>query len=123
MNFSRKYYPSQIDERTEQTITFPVKTYTNGNHGSVQPHRNYFTKENFEVMRIGLENYVMDKGTVIREELLREATPYDLNEKQLGYIVSYSERRYGFLCSFIYRKDYYITTVDTMKKLTGIIIR
>ena len=34
-----------IDERTEQTITFPVKTY--------------FTKEHFETMRIGLENYVM----------------------------------------------------------------
>ena len=112
-----------IDERTEQTITFPVKTYVNGSHGSVQPRRNYFTKEHFETMRIGLENYVMDKGTVIREELLREATPYDLTEKQLGYIVSYSERRYGILCSFIYKKDYYITTVDTMKKLTGVMIR
>ena len=110
MNFSRKYYPSQIDERTEQTITFPVKTYTNA-AGHCRTHRNYFTKENFEVMRIGLENYVMAKGTVIREELLRDATPYDLTEKQLGYIVSYSERRYGVLCSFIYRKDYYLSLI------------
>ena len=107
------------DERTEQTITFPVKTYVNGSHGSVQPHRNYFTKEHFETMRLALEEYVKEKGTVIREELLREGTPYDLTERQLGYIVSYSERRYGELCSFIYKKDYYITTVETMKKLTG----
>ena len=45
---------------------------------------------------------------------------YDLTERQLGYIVSYSERRYGELCSFIYKKDYYITTVENMKKLTGV---
>ena len=110
-----------IDERTEQTITFPIKTYRSGeNHRTVKPVRNYFTKAHFETMRLALENYVKGKGTVIREELLREGTPYDLTERQLGYIVSYSERRYGELCSFIYKKDYYITTVDNIKKLTGV---
>tara|TARA_R100001530_G_C4296167_1_gene149286 strand:- start:540 stop:881 length:342 start_codon:yes stop_codon:yes gene_type:complete len=107
------------DIRTEQTITFPVKTYTSGNHKGVHNVRNYFTKAHFETMRLALEKYVTEKGTVIREELLREGTPYDLTERQLGYIVSYSERRYSVLCSFIYKKDYYITTVETMKKLTG----
>ena len=108
------------DKRTEQTITFPVKTYASGRNGAtVKPVRNYFTKEHFETMRIALENYVKDKGTVLREDLLREGTPYDLTERQLGYIVSYSERRYGELCSFIYKKDYYITTVNKIKQLTG----
>ena len=109
------------DIRTEQTITFPIKTYRSGeNHRTVKPVRNYFTKAHFETMRVALENYVKGKGPVIREELLREGTPYDLTERQLGYIVSYSERRYGELCSFIYKKDYYITTVENMKKLTGV---
>ena len=109
------------DIRTEQIITFPVKTYRSGTNGTtVKPVRNYFTKEHFEVMRIALEKYVRDNGTVLRENLLREGTPYDLTERQLGYIVSYSERRYGELCSFIYKKDYYITTVENMKKLTGV---
>jgi hypothetical protein len=109
------------DERTEQTITFPVKTYTSGqNHRTVKPVKNYFTKAHFETMRIALEEYVKEKGTVLREELLREGTPYDLTERQLGYIVSYSERRYEELCSFIYKKNYYITTVENMKKLIGV---
>ena len=105
---------------SRETITFPVKTYASGKNGlTIKPVRNYFTKEHFETMRLALEHYVKDKGTVFREDLLREGTPYDLTERQLGYIVSYSERRYGELCSFIYKKDYYITTVENMKKLTG----
>ena len=105
----------------EKTITFPVKTYRSGTNGvTVKQVRNYFTKDHFETMRLAIEEYVRGKGTVLREDLLREGTPYDLTERQLGYIVSYSERRYGELCSFIYRKDYYITTVENMKKLTGV---
>ena len=106
---------------SRETITFPVKTYASGRQGqTIKPIRNYFTKEHFETMRIALENYVKEKGTVLREDLLREGTPYDLTERQLGYIVSYSERKYGELCSFIYNKDYYITTVENIKKLTGV---
>tara|TARA_R100000742_G_C4258150_1_gene76006 strand:+ start:547 stop:879 length:333 start_codon:yes stop_codon:yes gene_type:complete len=104
----------------EETITFPVKTYRSGTNGAtVKPVRNYFTKDHFETMRLAIEEYVNSRGTVLREDLLREGTPYDLTERQLGYIVSYSERRYGELCSFVYNKQYYITTVKNIKKLTG----
>jgi len=102
-------------------FTFPVVKNKSG-----KQIRNYFTKDHFETMRIGLEKYVKERGIVIREELLREATPYYLTNKQLGYVVAYSEKYnkrnelQGGICSFIFSKNYYITTVEKLKEFMGI---
>ena len=101
-------------------FTFPVAKGKGGNQ-----IRNYFTKDHFETMRIGLEKYVKEQGIVIREELLSEATPYYLTNKQLGYVVAYSEKYnkrnelQGGICSFIFNKNYYITTVKNLKQFMG----
>ena len=89
-------------------------------------NRCYFSKTGFEDMRNRIEKYVYQKGTVMREDVIRDiqgtignssyTTP--MTNRQLGYIVKYSEKQ-GEITSFIHNNNYYLTTVDNLKKLIG----
>ena len=89
-------------------------------------NRCYFSKTGFEEMRNRIEKYVYQKGTVMREDVIRDiqgtignssyTTP--MTNRQLGYIVKYSEKQ-DEITSFIHNNNYYLTTVDNLKKLIG----
>ena len=86
--------------------------------------RCYFSRTGFEEMRGRIEDYVKDRGTVPREDVFndiqgtigRSRWTVPMPNKQLGYIVSYSEKQ-GEITSFIHKEQYYLTTVDKLRKL------
>jgi len=86
--------------------------------------RCYFSRTGFEEMRGRIEDYVKDRGTVPREDVIndiqgtigRSRWTVPMTNKQLGYIVSYSEKQ-GEITSFIHKEQYYLTTVDKLRKL------
>ena len=90
-------------------------------------NRCYFSKAGFEDMRNKIEDYVKSCGIVPRETLIDKFKYRGLpmNNKQLGYILGYSERK-GVLTSFVwhsgrqsYDAQYYVTTLDNFYKFIG----
>ena len=92
-------------------------------------NRCYFSKGDFEEMRQRLEEYVAEHKVVSRDDVLenvfyvtKHGKKMSMNNRQLGFIVRYSERR-GGVTSFIHRRNrdhhYYLTTLDNMKKFVG----
>jgi len=78
-------------------------------------------------MRLKIEEYVISRGTVTRDEIIRnfKYRGLPMNSRQLGYLIGYSERR-GVLTSFTwhvgtekYPTIYYITTVKRFNKFIG----
>jgi len=89
-------------------------------------NRCYFSKAGFETMRADIEEYVKERGVVIREELIErfKYRGHPMNNRQLGYIVAYSEKK-GVLTSFVWHNgrrifdsEYYVTTLDNFTKFT-----
>tara|TARA_R100000656_G_scaffold24832_2_gene21805 strand:+ start:2660 stop:2962 length:303 start_codon:yes stop_codon:yes gene_type:complete len=86
--------------------------------------RCYFSRTGFEEMRNRIEEYVKERGTVPRESVIndiqgtigRSRWTVPMTHRQLGYIVKYSEKQ-GEITSFIHGKQYYLTTVDNLRKL------
>ena len=87
-------------------------------------NRCYFSKAGFEETRTKLEEYVISRGVVTREALIAKFKYRGLpmNNKQLGYIISYSEKK-GVLTSFVwhwgrrtYDTQYYVTTIDNFNE-------
>ena len=83
-------------------------------------NRCYFSKAGFEKMRAGIEEYVKERGVVIREELIErfKYRGHPMNNRQLGYIIAYSEKK-GVLTSVVWHNgrrvfdsEYYVTTLD-----------
>ena len=92
-------------------------------------NRCYFSKGNFETMREKLEEYVSQQKVVSREDVIdnvffvnKRGIKMTMNNRQLGFIVRYSERQ-GGVTSFVHRRNkehhYYLTTVDNMKQFVG----
>ena len=92
-------------------------------------NRCYFSKGNFETMREKLEEYVAQHKVVSREDVIdnvffvnKRGIKMTMNNRQLGFIVRYSERQ-GGVTSFVHRRNkehhYYLTTVDNMKQFVG----
>ena len=92
-------------------------------------NRCYFSKGNFETMREKLEEYVSQHKVVSREDVIdnvffvnKRGIKMTMNNRQLGFIVRYSERQ-GGVTSFVHRRNkehhYYLTTVDNMKQFVG----
>jgi len=92
-------------------------------------NRCYFSKGNFETMREKLEEYVTQHKVVSREDVIdnvffvnKRGIKMTMNNRQLGFIVRYSERQ-GGVTSFVHRRNkehhYYLTTVDNMKQFVG----
>ena len=92
-------------------------------------NRCYFSKGNFETMRGKLEEYVSQHKVVSREDVIdnvffvnKRGIKMTMNNRQLGFIVRYSERQ-GGVTSFVHRRNkehhYYLTTVDNMKQFVG----
>jgi hypothetical protein len=92
-------------------------------------NRCYFSKGDFDEMRKRLEDYVAEHKVVSREDVLDNVfyvngrgKKMTMNNRQLGFIVRYSERQ-GGVTSFLYRRDkadhYYLTTVENMKQFIG----
>ena len=92
-------------------------------------NRCYFSKGNFETMREKLEEYVSQHKVVSREDVIdnvffvnKRGIKMTMNNRQLGFIVRYSERQGGGT-SFVHRRNkehhYYLTTVDNMKQFVG----
>ena len=80
-------------------------------------------------MRERLEDYVAKHKVVSRDDVLenvfyvtKHGKKMSMNNRQLGFIVRYSERR-GGVTSFIHRRNrehhYYLTTLNNMKKFVG----
>ena len=92
-------------------------------------NRCYFSKGNFETMREKLEEYVSRHKVVSREDVIdnvffvnKRGIKMTMNNRQLGFIVRYSERQ-GGVTSFVHRRNkehhYYLTTVDNMNQFVG----
>ena len=92
-------------------------------------NRCYFSKGNFETMREKLEEYVAQHKVVSREDVIdnvffvnKRGIKMTMNNRQLGFIVRYSEGQ-GGVTSFVHRRNkehhYYLTTVDNMKQFVG----
>ena len=92
-------------------------------------NRCYFSKGDFEIMRERLEDYVAKHKVVSRDDVLenvfyvtKHGKKMSMNNRQLGFIVRYSERQ-GGVTSFIHRRNkehhYYLTTLDKMKQFVG----
>ena len=92
-------------------------------------NRCYFSKGDFDTMRERLEEYVAKHKVVSRDEVLdnvffvsKRGIKMTMNNRQLGFIVRYSERQ-GGVTAFIHRRNrehhYYLTTLDNMKKFVG----
>ena len=92
-------------------------------------NRCYFSKGNFETMREKLEEYVAQHKVVSREDVIdnvffvnKRGIKMTMNNRQLGFIVRYSERQ-GGVTSFVHRRNkehhYYLTTVDNMTQFVG----
>jgi len=92
-------------------------------------NRCYFSKGDFEIMRERLEEYVAEHKVVSRDDVLanvfyvtKQGKKMSMNNRQLGFIVRYSERQ-GGVTSFIHRRNkehhYYLTMLDNMKQFVG----
>jgi len=90
-------------------------------------NRCYFSKAGFEETRLKIEDYVKSRGVVTREAIIDKFKYRGLpmNNKQLGFILHYSEKR-GILTSFVrhwgrrtYDIKYYVTTIDKLNNFIG----
>ena len=92
-------------------------------------NRCYFSKGDFEKMRERLEEYVAKHKVVSRDDVLdnvfyvsKRGKKMTMNNRQLGFIVRYSERNAG-VTSFIHRRNrenhYYLTMLENMKQFVG----
>ena len=92
-------------------------------------NRCYFSKGDFEKMRERLEEYVAKHKVVSRDDVLenvlyvsKRGKKMTMNNRQLGFIVRYSERN-GGVTSFIQRRNrenhYYLTMLENMKQFVG----
>ena len=92
-------------------------------------NRCYFSKGDFEKMRERLEEYVAMHKVVSRDDVLdnvfyvtKRGKKMTMNNRQLGFIVRYSERN-GGVTSFIHRRNrenhYYLTMLENMKQFVG----
>ena len=92
-------------------------------------NRCYFSKGDFEKMRERLEEYVAKHKVVSRDDVLdnvfyvtKRGKKMTMNNRQLGFIVRYSERN-GGVTSFIHRRNrenhYYLTMLENMKQFVG----
>jgi len=91
--------------------------------------RQYFTKGDFKELVKQLEEYVGENKVVLRDDIIenvyyvnRHGKKITMNNRQLGYIVKYSERNDGVTSFFTTKnreRTYYITTKENFDNFIG----